>query len=181
MQEYEWLHLHHEDFTGQYSKFYITYAGAPWLEEEVARNEEAATGVGLCRCACAKEGCERPHSRLRRGRRLSVCDVLCPGDARTGFGCAQRRHRGGLFGRDPARPGREQEGRLGRIHGVSTTQKSKFRLPSTPSPTLTATKSTHRGARSWAPSSCLTFRRSSTLLRPCLRKTTSLFCRIFTV
>ncbi len=44
--EYEWLHLHHEDFTGQYSKFYITYAGAPWLEEEVARNEEAAQTLG---------------------------------------------------------------------------------------------------------------------------------------
>ena len=44
--DYEWLHLHHEDFTGQYSKFYITYAGAPWLEEEVARNEEAALALG---------------------------------------------------------------------------------------------------------------------------------------
>lgn len=44
--DFEWLHLHHEDFTGQYSKFYITYAGAPWLEEEVARNEEAARVLG---------------------------------------------------------------------------------------------------------------------------------------
>ncbi len=42
LNDYEWLHLHHEDFTGQYSKFYITYGGAPWLEEEIARNEEAA-------------------------------------------------------------------------------------------------------------------------------------------
>lgn len=45
--EYEWLHLHHEDFTGQYSKFYITYAGAPWLQEEVARNEEVARSLGF--------------------------------------------------------------------------------------------------------------------------------------
>jgi len=43
---FEWLHLHHEDFTGQYSKFYAAYAGAPWLEEEVARNEEAARVLG---------------------------------------------------------------------------------------------------------------------------------------
>ena len=42
LSDYEWLHLHHEDFTGQYSKFYITYAGAPWLEDEVNRNEEVA-------------------------------------------------------------------------------------------------------------------------------------------
>jgi hypothetical protein len=27
LSEYDWLHLHHEDFTGQYSKFYISYAG----------------------------------------------------------------------------------------------------------------------------------------------------------
>ncbi len=46
LDDFEWLHLHHEDFTGQYSKFYITYAGAPWLEEEVARNEEAARDLG---------------------------------------------------------------------------------------------------------------------------------------
>ncbi|MCY4572490.1 MAG: asparagine synthetase B [Gemmatimonadetes bacterium] len=46
LSEFEWLHLHHEDFTGQYSKFYITYAGAAWLEEEVARNEEAARALG---------------------------------------------------------------------------------------------------------------------------------------
>ncbi len=46
LDSYEWLHLHHEDFTGQYSKFYITYAGSAWLEEEVARNEEAAAALG---------------------------------------------------------------------------------------------------------------------------------------
>lgn len=40
LSQYEWLHLHHEDFTGQYSKFYLTYAGADWLLEEVARNRD---------------------------------------------------------------------------------------------------------------------------------------------
>lgn len=39
---YDWLHLHHEDFTGQYSKFYLAYAGAAWLDEEVERNEAVA-------------------------------------------------------------------------------------------------------------------------------------------
>jgi len=47
LEDYEWLHLHHEEFTGQYSKFYITYAGAPWLQEEVARNEEVARTLGF--------------------------------------------------------------------------------------------------------------------------------------
>ena len=35
LSEYEWIHLHHEDFTGQYSKFFLTYSGAPWLQDEV--------------------------------------------------------------------------------------------------------------------------------------------------
>src|SRR5690606_3784250 len=38
LSEYDWLHLHHEDFTGQYSKFYISYAGAPWLQDAVRVN-----------------------------------------------------------------------------------------------------------------------------------------------
>jgi len=47
LSQYEWIHLHHEDFTGQYSKFYLTYAGAPWLQEEVARNQEIARAHGF--------------------------------------------------------------------------------------------------------------------------------------
>ena len=45
--EYDWLHLHHEDFTGQYSKFFIDYAGTAWLREEVERNEAVAREFGL--------------------------------------------------------------------------------------------------------------------------------------
>jgi len=47
LSEYEWIHLHHEDFTGQYSKFFLTYSGAPWLQEEVARNQEVARFGGF--------------------------------------------------------------------------------------------------------------------------------------
>jgi hypothetical protein len=42
LKEYEWLHLHHEDFTGQYSKFFISHAGSPWLQEAVRMNESTA-------------------------------------------------------------------------------------------------------------------------------------------
>jgi hypothetical protein len=42
LKEYDWLHLHHEDFTGQYSKFYINYAGAAWLQEAMQQNEAVA-------------------------------------------------------------------------------------------------------------------------------------------
>jgi hypothetical protein len=46
LNEYDWLHLHHEDFTGQYSKFYINSAGAPWLQEAVRINESNAREAG---------------------------------------------------------------------------------------------------------------------------------------
>jgi len=46
LAEYDWLHLHHEDFTGQYSKFYLTYTRSDWLREEVARNQQVATDFG---------------------------------------------------------------------------------------------------------------------------------------
>ena len=42
LEDFDWLHLHHEDFTGQYSKFYIGYMGRDWYREEVARNTEMA-------------------------------------------------------------------------------------------------------------------------------------------
>ena len=56
LEDYEWLHLHHEDFTGQYSKFYITYAGSPWLQDEVARNEEVASRLGFATVPTLKKG-----------------------------------------------------------------------------------------------------------------------------
>lgn len=47
LSRYDWLHLHHEDFTGQYSKFYNAYANASWFQEEVDRNEAMARSLGF--------------------------------------------------------------------------------------------------------------------------------------
>jgi len=47
LARHDWLHLHHEDFTGQYSKFFLTYAGAPWLTEMVERNNAMARAFGF--------------------------------------------------------------------------------------------------------------------------------------
>jgi hypothetical protein len=47
LRTYDWLHLHHEDFTGQYSKFFLNYAGAPWLVEMVDRNRAMAQQLGF--------------------------------------------------------------------------------------------------------------------------------------
>ncbi|HEY7637537.1 MAG TPA: hypothetical protein VH763_18450 [Gemmatimonadales bacterium] len=43
---YDWLHLHHEDFTGQYSKFFLNYAGSSWLVDMVERNRAMARSLG---------------------------------------------------------------------------------------------------------------------------------------
>ncbi|MRT17884.1 asparagine synthetase B [Vitellibacter sp. q18] len=43
---YDWLHLHHEDFTGQYGKFYRAYRSAPWYIEEKKNAEELAAKLG---------------------------------------------------------------------------------------------------------------------------------------
>ncbi len=43
---YDWLHLHHEDFTGQYGKFYAAYANAPWYREQVRDLENLAVKMG---------------------------------------------------------------------------------------------------------------------------------------
>ena len=47
LNKYDWLHLHHEDFTGQFSKFFLTYAGATWLQEDVARHRRVARSLGF--------------------------------------------------------------------------------------------------------------------------------------
>jgi hypothetical protein len=46
LAEYDWLHLHHEDFTGQYGKFYSSYGSAAWYKQHVQRMETLATSLG---------------------------------------------------------------------------------------------------------------------------------------
>ena len=43
---YDWLHLHHEDFTGQYGKFYRAYRSAPWYIKEKKDAEALASKLG---------------------------------------------------------------------------------------------------------------------------------------
>jgi len=44
---YDWLHLHHEDFTGQYGKFWAAYRSFPWYQEDVRVSEEIAHKLGF--------------------------------------------------------------------------------------------------------------------------------------
>jgi len=51
---YDWLHLHHEDFTGQYGKFYRAYRAAPWYIENKKSAEALATKLGYAKVSEAK-------------------------------------------------------------------------------------------------------------------------------
>jgi hypothetical protein len=46
LMDYDWLHCHHEDFTGQYGKFYSSYRNAPWYQRQVTTFESAAKSAG---------------------------------------------------------------------------------------------------------------------------------------
>ena len=55
LREYDWLHLHHEDFTGQYSKFFLIYSGMPWLADMVQRNSDTARRLGFATVPALKK------------------------------------------------------------------------------------------------------------------------------
>ena len=46
---YEWLHLHHEDFTGQYGRFYGSFRTAPWYIEGKKNAEKMASELGFAK------------------------------------------------------------------------------------------------------------------------------------
>lgn len=47
LERYDWLHLHHEDFTGQSGKFHISHGGTAWFREERERQLGAASRLGF--------------------------------------------------------------------------------------------------------------------------------------
>jgi hypothetical protein len=49
LPKYDWLHLHHEDFTGQYGKFYNSYRNAAWYRQQVAEAEADAYSMGYAK------------------------------------------------------------------------------------------------------------------------------------
>lgn len=97
---YDWLHMHHEDFTGQYGKFWGRYRDADWYKEDVRINEEIAHKLGFakvsqCKLAVAKmirdftagggylfSMCSAPDSYdvALAAEGLDICDVMFDGD-----------------------------------------------------------------------------------------------------
>jgi hypothetical protein len=51
---YDWLHLHHEDFTGQYGKFYAAYKNTPWYIDQKKDAEALASKLGYSKVSQEK-------------------------------------------------------------------------------------------------------------------------------
>jgi hypothetical protein len=47
LTKYDWLHIHHEDFTGQYGKFFYAFSTSKWYMDEVSANERTAHQFGF--------------------------------------------------------------------------------------------------------------------------------------
>ncbi len=97
---YDWLHMHHEDFTGQYGKFWAAYKNYPWYQEDVRINEETAhkegfTKVSQMKLAVAQKirdftagggylfaMCSAPdtYDVALSAEGVDICDVMFDGD-----------------------------------------------------------------------------------------------------
>jgi hypothetical protein len=97
---YDWLHLHHEDFTGQYGKFWASFKGFPWYQEDVNVQEESAKKLGFSKVSQMKLSvakkirdfvagggylfsmCSAPDSYdvALSADGIDICDVMFDGD-----------------------------------------------------------------------------------------------------
>jgi hypothetical protein len=98
---YDWLHLHHEDFTGQYGKFWAAYKNFPWYQEDVNLQETTAKKLGFSKVSQMKLAvstkirdfvagggylfamCSAPDSYdvALAAQSIDICDVMFDNDA----------------------------------------------------------------------------------------------------
>jgi len=100
LAEYDWLHLHHEDFTGQYGKFYANYRFAPWYVEQQLLYEQEAKRLGFRKVSDEKKAVARAikefignggfmfamcsatdsYDIALAAENVDICDVMFDGD-----------------------------------------------------------------------------------------------------
>lgn len=105
LQLYDWLHLHHEDFTGQYGKFYRGYHNAEWYIRQQILFEEIARGLGYDKVSDEKKAvAEMIREYVRSGGFIfamcSACDTIDLALAARGIDIAPRQ-----FDHDGTTPG----------------------------------------------------------------------------
>jgi hypothetical protein len=104
LSEYDWLHLHHEDFTGQFGKFWRTYQHMPWYQQEVTINRETAEKLGFLKVSEMKAFVSKEIERyvLNGGFLFAMCaatDTYDIAHAAMGIDIC-----GPMFDGDPADP-----------------------------------------------------------------------------
>lgn len=68
LSKYDWVHLHHEDFTGQLNKFYLGYRDAPWFIDLMQKNLATAKRLGFANIpALKKDVAEKIRQFVERG------------------------------------------------------------------------------------------------------------------
>jgi hypothetical protein len=68
LAKYDWVHLHHEDFTGQYNKLYLAYRDAPWFVQARERDLATARRFGLATVPQLKKAvADRIRAFVERG------------------------------------------------------------------------------------------------------------------
>jgi hypothetical protein len=77
LEEFDWLHCHHEDFTGQYGKFYGAFRNEPWYQSDVSTNEDMAKKLGYSKVSLMKlDVVKTINDYVRRGGFLfSMCSA----------------------------------------------------------------------------------------------------------
>lgn len=100
LENYDWLHLHHEDFTGQMGKFYNSYRHMDWYQMEVANNKATAKKYGYSKISELKKAVVRKirdfvasggfmfamcsatdtFDIALAGMDVDICDVMFDGD-----------------------------------------------------------------------------------------------------
>jgi hypothetical protein len=75
LDNYDWLHLHHEDFTGQYGKFYSSYHTAEWYKAQMVTAEATAKKLGFAKVSELKGAVARQIKAYtaRGGFLFSMC------------------------------------------------------------------------------------------------------------
>ncbi len=81
LDDYDWIHLHHEDFTGQYGKFYASFHNELWYRQEVETNERMARKLGFHKVSEMKKEVARTiKDYVRRGGFMfamcSACETI---------------------------------------------------------------------------------------------------------
>ena len=145
LSDYEWIHLHHEDFTGQYSKFFITYCGGSLAggrgQPETRRSRASGGFANVPELKKAREPARIRDYVEAAEASSSPCarppETLELALAAQNVSISQRRTRMARHS-DPGRLG--SNGPVGSGHGVRRRRSAGGSRPSTRSRTLTGTR-----------------------------------------